>query len=247
MKWYKFCLIIKSQTKQSFYYICPNFNMKIFIYFLFFSLSYFSFAQTNDSINKPIDDEINAMPGMVLEEILIIDQKSSKIEEERKKYIILQRRILRVYPFAKITAEKLVALNNELATITSERERKKHIKKVEKYLKEEFEPQLKKLSRKDGQILVKLIHRQTGETTFNLIKEYKSWWKAFWSNNTANLFNISLKTAYDPYHSAEDFLSEGIILTFFKTGQLQKQEPAIPFDYELMKNTWKERLNTSKN
>ena len=216
------------------------------IFIIIILLVFFAKAQNNDSINKAIEPEESQLPGMVLDEIIIVDKKSSKVEEERKKYIILQRRILRVYPYAKLTAEKILALNKELNEQKTNRERKKHIKKVEKYLKEEFEPQLRKLSRKDGQILVKLIHRQTGETTFDLIKEYKSWWKAFWSNNTANLFNISLKTKYDPYDSAEDFLSECILLTFFKYGHLEPQAPAKAYDYEMMKTTWKERMNKSK-
>lgn len=203
-------------------------------------------AQVIDSTSINQNNDRYQLPGMILDEIILSDERSPKIEEERKKYIILQRRILRVYPYAKITADRLTTLNKELEEIKSDRERKRHIKKVEKYLKEEFEPQIKKLSRKDGQILVKLIHRQTGETTFNLIKDYKSWWKAFWSNNTANLFNISLKTEYDPFNCAEDFLSEGILLTYFKTNQLQKQSPAIAYDYELMKNTWRERLSQPK-
>jgi len=72
-----------------------------------------------------------------------------------------------------------------MAKLKTQKEKKKYFKLVEKYLNEEFEPKLKKLSRKQGQILVKLIYRQTGKTTFDLIKDYKSGWKAFWSNNTA--------------------------------------------------------------
>jgi hypothetical protein len=209
---------------------------------LFFFLSVVVCAQSNDSISKPTTIDSEVMPGMVLEEILIVDTKSTKIDEEKKKYLVLQNRILRVYPYAKTTAEKMVALNAELAQKTTNRERKKHINLVEKFLTEEFEPKLRKLSRKDGQILVKLIHRQTGETTFDLIKGYKSWWKAFWSNNAANFFNISLKTKYDPYESAEDFLSEGILLVFFKRGLLEEQPAAKPYDYQLMKSIWRERM-----
>jgi len=215
-------------------------RLNIIIYLCF--LSVFIHSQTNDSIKNVQNIDTDEMPGMVLEEVLIVDKKSTKIEEEKKKYLVLQNRIYRVYPYAKTTADKLIALNRELETKKSKREKTLHITKVEKYLKEEFEPKLKKLSRKDGQILVKLIHRQTGQTTFDLIKDYKSWWKAFWSNNTANLFNISLKTKYEPYDSAEDFLSEGILLTFFRRGLIEKQEAATPYDYEFMKNTWRERL-----
>ena len=67
---------------------------------------------------------------------------------------------------------------------------------VQKYIEEEFSAELKKLTRTEGQILIKLIHRQTGHTTFALIKELKSGWRAFWFNNTARLFDINLKKVF---------------------------------------------------
>ena len=112
------------------------------------------------------------------------------------------------------------------------REKKKYFKIVENYMENEFTEQLKKLSRKQGQILVKLIHRQTGYTTFELIKDYKSGWKAFWSNNTARLFDINLKTKYAPYQVNEDFLIESILDQAFVRGRLVNQKPASPVDID---------------
>ncbi|HRB73199.1 MAG TPA: DUF4294 domain-containing protein, partial [Flavobacterium sp.] len=111
----------------------------------------------------------------------------------------------KVYPYAKVAAENLTILNANMAKLSSDREKKKYFKIVENYLQNEFEDRLKKFSRKDGQILVKLIHRQTGMTTFELIKDLKSGWKAFWSNNTARLFDINLKKEYNPFDDLEDF------------------------------------------
>ena len=98
----------------------------------------------------------------------------------------------------------------------------------EPFLNEEFEPKLKKLSRKQGQILVKLINRQTGKTTFDLIKDYKSGWKAFWSNNTAKLFNIDIKKTYDPMEVPEDYYIETYLQRCFDEGKLVKQEAKKP-------------------
>jgi hypothetical protein len=85
---------------------------------------------------------------------------------------------------------------------------------------------------------LKLIHRQTGITTFDLIKEYKSGWKAFWSNNTARLFDLNLKTKYAPYEVNEDYLIETILDRAFTNGRLINQAPANPIDYNQLTEFW---------
>jgi len=170
----------------------------------------------------------------------------SGLDEERKKLLILKRRVYKTYPYAKLTSEKLLQLNATMAKLQTKKEKKKYFKIVEKYLQEEFEPKLKKLSRKDGQILVKLINRQTGETTFDLIKEYKSGWKAFWSNNTAKLFDINIKEEYKPYDRLEDFHIESILVTAFRQGSLENQAPAKPIDLTQLAATWKEKIKKMK-
>jgi hypothetical protein len=131
-------------------------------------------------------------------------------------------------------------------TFNTAKEKRKYLKIVENYMENEFTAQLKKLSRKQGQILVKLIHRQTGTTTYDLIKDYKSGWKAFWSNNTARLFDINLKTGYAPYEVNEDYLIETILFRAFNRGRLVKQEPANPIDYDALSDFWEQKAK-SKN
>jgi poly(3-hydroxyalkanoate) synthetase len=132
---------------------------------------------------------------------------------------------------AKIAAERLTVLNANMAKLKTEREKKKYSKIVEKYLETEFEDQLKKLSRKDGQILVKLIYRQTGQSTFDLIKEHKSGWKAFWANRMAKLFSINIKEKYNPATVPEDYYIEGFLLQAFAERRLIRQEPPFEIDY----------------
>lgn len=177
-----------------------------------------------------------------LEEVVISKHKIKINEEARKRFLILQRRVYKVYPYAKMASERLVQLNKGMAGLKTNKERKKYFKITEDYLNNEFENQLKKLSRKDGQILVKLIHRQTGSTTFNLIKTLKSGWKAFWSNNTARLFDINLKTEYDPMTVYEDYLIETILDRGFKSRRLNYQQAAKPIDIEEMFALWTEKI-----
>lgn len=176
----------------------------------------------------------------------LIISKDKAFEEEQRKMRILERRVLKVYPYAKLAADNLVILNANMAKLKTEREKKKYFKIVENYLENEFGERLKKFSRKDGQILIKLINRQTGKTTFSLVKDLKSGWKAFWSNNTARLFDLNMKDEYEPFDDLEDFYIESILIKAFNTSRLQKQNPANPIDLAELSATWKEKINLSK-
>jgi len=216
--------------------------------YLFLSISLFFYSYiysqvTNDTIGTQVQDT-SVVFKTQMEEMFIGKDKAYMEEMERIKKI--QRRVFKVYPYAKLAAENLKILNANMAKLKTEREKKKYFKIVENYLENEFEDRLKKFSRKEGQVLVKLIHRQTGETTFKLVKDLKSGWKAFWSNNTARLFDINLKEEYDPMNELDDFYIEGMLLKAFKEGKLQRQDPAKPIDLAELSATWKERLNKSR-
>jgi len=174
-----------------------------------------------------------------LEEVIVYKEKLTP--EERKQFLLLQNRVYKVYPFAKTAAERLTVLNKNMDKMKTNKEKKKYFKIVENYMENEFTGQLKKLSRKQGQILVKLIYRQTGYTTFDLIKDHKNGWKAFWSNNTAKLFDINLKTKYLPYEVNEDFLIESILDRAFNRGRLVAQKSPNPVDIDELTDYWQKK------
>jgi hypothetical protein len=97
---------------------------------------------------------------------------------------------------------------------------------------------LKKLTRTEGQILVKLIYRQTGNTAFSLVKELRSGWRAFWYNTTARMFKISIKEEYHPEEVHEDYLIEDILQRAFAANVLQRQNSVLDFDYASLTNKW---------
>ena len=233
---------IHEYPKNSF----KNMSKKLIYFLLFFPFSFISNAQiTNDSLAKR-DAIIEANDTIVpLEEVVVYRHKWNAAE--KKEFQLLQNRVYKVYPLAKIAADRLTVLNKNMDKMKTNREKKKYFKIVEDYMENEFTGQLKKLSRKQGQILVKLIHRQTGYTTFELIKDYKSGWKAFWSNNTARLFDINLKTKYAPYEVNEDFLIETILDRAFVRGRLVNQKPANPLDIDELYDYWEKKAQSVKN
>lgn len=217
--------------------------MQRFFIVLFFILigCSFSYSQNNSGISDTIEyiQDSDTIKEIVIQEVMVSDEYSIKLTKEEKEQLkLLQKRVRVVYPYAKLTAEKLVQINTTMAKLKTEKERKKYFKIAEKYLNDEFEPKLKKLSQKQGQILVKLIHRQTGITTFDLIKDYKSGWKAFWSNKTAQLFNINLKKEYNPMEVPEDYYIETFLIKCFAEGKLVKQPAAKPINEDELTENW---------
>lgn len=225
--------------------------MKSFIYLLIllsFTLSITAQVVKKDStdIYYLIQNDSVFKTSIDLDEVVVTGKKLSKEDEDRKKFLILQRRVIKVYPYAKAGAENLTMLNKNMAKLKTDKEKKKYLKLVENYLENEFEEQLKKLSRKDGQILIKMISRQTGKSTYDLIKELKSGWRAFWSSNTAKLFDLDLKQEYDPYNNTEDFLIESILIKAFNEKRLDKQDPAKLIDHGDLANFWREKIALAK-
>ena len=105
-----------------------------------------------------------------LNEVYILPKLKFTSSESRRRYLILQRKTIKVYPYAKLAAERLESLNERISNLKSKRKRKKYTRMVQKYIEGEFAEKLKKFTITEGQILIKLIHRQTGETAFELIK-----------------------------------------------------------------------------
>ena len=173
-----------------------------------------------------------------LDEVMLLHKLKFDSKKDRIRYLILRRKTIKVYPYAKMAAERLDSMNARLATLTKKRDKKRYTKQIQKYIEGEFSEELKKMTRTEGQILVKLIHRQTGKTAFNLIKELRSGWRAFWYNTTASMFDISLKREFDPLNEKEDYLIEDVLQRNFQSGRLERQDPAIEFDFYDLTNKW---------
>ena len=214
-------------------------TLKFFLLFTFISTSAFAQVvpkESNPTEVLPEDNDTLLEEPIELQEVII--HRSKLDPQAQKEYLMLQNRVYKVYPYAKIASDRLAALNQNMGKLKSNREKRKYFKIVEDYIENEFTDKLKKLSRKQGQILVKLIHRQTGISTYELIKDHKSGWKAFWSNTTAKFFEINLKTIYAPYQVNEDFLIETILDRAFTNGRLVKQEPAVTVNIDELTDFW---------
>lgn len=215
---------------------------------IFFAIFTFGFSQeiTKDSVADyyvRFEGDSILQSSIELDEVFIFGKLEFADRKEKLRYYILRRKTLKVYPYAKLAAERLVELNDSLAKIKKKRHKKKYTKEVQKYIEGEFSDKLKKLTRTEGQILIKLIYRQTGITAFNLVKELRSGWRAFWYNTTAKAFKISIKEEFHPEAIHEDYLIEDILQRAFASNRLERQESVLDYDYAQLNNKWKNDPN----
>ncbi len=196
------------------------------------SLTTFYYIIEGDTIPREFID---------LDEVVLLNKLEFNSKEDRRRYLILRRKTRKVYPYAKLASERLTTMTERLKTVEKKRDQRRYTKRIQKYIEEEFSEKLKKLTRTEGQILVKLIHRQTGRTAFDLVKELRTGWRAFWYNTTASLFDISIKEEYTPFDNKEDYLIEDILERSFQSNKLERQEPAFDIDYLDLTAHWNKK------
>ena len=186
--------------------------MRFLCFFLIFFLQLVTvFSQNENSTYFKIEGDSVFKKEIDLEEVVVYKPVIFADNQERLDYFVLKRKVLKVYPYAKMASERLAKLNDRLDKIKSKRKKKKYTKMLEKFLQEELTAELRKLTRTEGQILVKLIYRETGITAFSLVRELRNGFRAFTYNTIAKVFKISLKEEYDPLNVREDLFIEDIL------------------------------------
>ena len=186
--------------------------MKNLIFFLIFITGLNSYCQVDNSdIMIMIEGDSIASSSIDLEEIVIFSKLIFNNYKEKLRYYTIKKKTLKVYPYAILASERLTKLNERLKLIDSRSAKKKYSRLVEKYIENELSAQLKKLTRTEGQILIKLIYRETGETVYDLIKKLRNRFRAFSYSSLAKLFDISIKIEYDPSQNDEDAIIEDVL------------------------------------
>lgn len=166
-----------------------------------------------DGLTIPAISTINGenVPNWVIPEIVVFPKKVFKTRKDYRQYQKMIRNLKIVYPYARIAKLKLNEMNSQLSQITSKREKEKYIDQAEKEIREEFEKQLMKLTVSQGKMLIKLIDRETGRTSYELVKELKGSFSAGFWQAVARVFGSNLKTEFDS-EGEDKTLNELIIL-----------------------------------
>lgn len=127
---------------------------------------------------------------------------------KRREYLILKRRVIKTMPYAKMAAMKMKAMEDKLQTIQGRRERSKYVKQCEESIKKMYMDQLKNLTIGEGQVLMKLLHRETGKTSWEIMRNYRGTGEAIFWQAFGSIYGHSLLTEYDP---VLDYQIENII------------------------------------
>lgn len=184
--------------------------MKNLFFFLTFVSSSLLISQDNDVLIMVEGDSIPTR-SIGLEEITVFPPLVFKNYKEKVNYYTVKRKTLKVYPYAVLASKRLDKLKNRLKLIDGRANKKRYTRLVEKYIEKELSAQLKKLTRTEGQILIKLIYRETGLTVYDLVKDLRNGFKAFSYSSLAKLFDISIKTEYNPEKIKEDAIIEDVL------------------------------------
>ena len=178
------------------------------IFLLFTTL--LGFAQNHDSLF--VQARIDAGDTLMVKQLdEVVVHPRFKYAYQARRYNRLVRYVKKVYPYAQIAAEKMQEYEQILQNTPNPKEQKKIMKKVEAEIYAEWGDNLKELTYKQGGILLKLIDRQTGDSSYALVQEFRGNFRAFFYQSFARLFGFNLKERYDPQKNAYDRQIENIV------------------------------------
>ena len=157
-----------------------------------------------------ITENGDTLPIVTLHPVSISENRTFANKREERKWSRLKRDVAKVYPYSKIAGKKLRSYN-EMMVGKPESEQKKLLKRAESELKKEFEGDIRNMTLNQGRILIKLIDRETGNTSYGLVKELRGSFQAFFWQSLARVFSTNLKETFNPYTNPEDKMIEDII------------------------------------
>jgi len=145
-----------------------------------------------------------------LPSVIIMDERQFKTKRQARRYNRLVRNVKKVYPYSQLAAALLLKYNDTLMATTDKRAQRKIMKQAEKELWDEYGDELKKMTMSQGLILIKLIDRETGSTSYDLVQELRGSFTAFIFQGLARFFHLNLKASYND--DGEDQRIEDIVL-----------------------------------
>jgi hypothetical protein len=158
-----------------------------------------------------------SLPEINIKEVVIVGRPSTGKKFPFYRYQRLIYNLKKVYPYAQVVKARLSAINEELEKIPDEKDKKKYLRQVEKDVFGEYEDDVRDMTITQGRLLIKLIDRETLNTSYELIRQYRGTFSAAFWQSVARIFGSNLKAEYDPY--GEDSIIE-IIIHEIESGNL---------------------------
>ncbi|MDR6940661.1 DUF4294 domain-containing protein [Mucilaginibacter pocheonensis] len=153
----------------------------------------------NDTIRTGMTDlDGELVPWILAPEVKIVDTRIFASEADRMNYLRLRYNVFKVLPYARFAGERYRQLQRDLALTGDKHKQKELVKACETEIKTLFNKEIKNLTISQGEVLIKLINRETGTTSYTMVKELKGGFKAFMFQSVASIFGHNLKETYDP-------------------------------------------------
>ena len=165
----------------------------------------------------PIDNEESFM--LVMSEVTVFPPLKFKNKKEEEFYWRTVRDVRKTLPYAKLICETLIETYEYIETFPTQKEREAHLKKMEGAVFEQYKPVLKKFTKSQAKMLIKLINRETNQSSYNILKAFLGSFRAGFWQTFGRFFGVNLKTDYRPDKKREDAMIERVA-TLIEQGQL---------------------------
>ena len=172
-----------------------------------------------EGYNWTIDENGDSLLRLYLKPITVFPPLKFKNKKDEEFYWQTVARVRKTLPYAKMIKETLIETYEYIETFPTQEEREKYLKAMEKELFKQYKPVLKKLSRQQANMLVKLIQRETDQTSYEIVKAFLGNARAFFWQGFGKLFGVSLKGKFQPQKNKEDAIIDRVA-TLIEQGQM---------------------------
>lgn len=156
---------------------------------------------------------------LVLADITVYPPMKFKNKKEEEFYWKTVRDVKKTLPYAKLICETLIETYEYIETFPTQKEREEHLKKMESEVFKQYKPTLKKFTKSQAQMLVKLINRETNQSSYNILKAFLGSFRAGFWQTFGRFFGVNLKMGYNPEKDRKDAIVERVA-TLVELGQL---------------------------
>ncbi len=170
-----------------------------------------------DEAQKAKIYEINGENVVVMDELILLNKPRFNNQLDQNYYYFLNKKLNRVYPLFVTALGQYQEIQKEIQKLDKSSQRK-YVDQKQKDLADQYEKQLRNLTTTEGRIFAKLMNRATGKTVFEIIKELRGGWSAFWWNVKGNIADVDLKEPYDPHKNRSDEFVESLLQSNWNAG-----------------------------
>jgi len=181
-----------------------------------------------DASQKARIYEIDGENVVVMDELILRNKPKFNNQLDQNYYFFLNKKLNRVYPLFLTALEQYEDIQAELNQM-DKNSQKRYVSERQKKLADEYEMQLRDLTTTEGRVFAKLMNRATGKTVYDIIRELRGGWSAFWWNVKGNIADVSIKQPYDPHTDRSDEFIESLLQHNWNSGYLQPYPGYLSF------------------